>query len=165
MTTSMTPTHGDPLRHGSRPLSDGDHERWLPDPSWPVPPRGWQLWAAAGSTARPGRAGTVDSGPIDDESNSHTRPRIDDTVDVKSEMPYLAVLEDASFTLPTRPSALVDHERVDLLADRPAPHLRALCLSPAVAAPLEASRQAGTLKSVAFAPRPDETALLGLLAP
>ncbi|KRC84340.1 hypothetical protein ASE25_21150 [Terrabacter sp. Root85] len=120
MTTSMTPTHGDPLRHGTRPLSDGDHERWLPDPSWPVPPRGWQLWAAAGSTARPGRAGTVDSGPIDDESNSHTRPRIDDTVDVKSEMPYLAVLEDASFTLPTRPSALVDHERVDLLADRPA---------------------------------------------
>jgi uroporphyrinogen-III synthase len=53
----------------------------------------------------------------------------------------------------------------DLLADRPAPHLRALCLSPAVAAPLEASRQAGTLGSVAFAPRPDETALLGLLAP
>ena len=120
MTTSMTPTHGDPLRHGSRPLSDGDHERWLPDPSWPVPPRGWQLWAAAGSTARPGRAGNIDSGPIDDESNSHPRPRIDDTVDVKSEMPYLAVLEDASFTLPTRPSALVDHGRVDLLADRPA---------------------------------------------
>src|SRR6476661_7111082 len=116
----MTPTHGDPLRHGSRPLSEGDHERWLPDPSWPVPPRGWQLWAAAGSTARPGRAGNIDSRPIDDESNSHPRPRIDDTVDVKSEMPYLAVLEDASFTLPTRPSALVDHGRVDLLADRPA---------------------------------------------
>ncbi|MBW8732161.1 MAG: hypothetical protein JF622_14595 [Terrabacter sp.] len=38
---------------------------------------------------------------------------------MKSEMPYLAVLEDASFTLPVRPSALVDHERVDLLADRP----------------------------------------------
>jgi uroporphyrinogen-III synthase len=53
----------------------------------------------------------------------------------------------------------------DLLADRPAPRLRALCLSPAVAAPLEASRQAGALMSVAFAPRPDETALLGLLAP
>lgn len=53
----------------------------------------------------------------------------------------------------------------DLLADRSAPRLRALCLSPAVAAPLEASRQAGTLMSVAFAPRPDETALLGLLAP
>ena len=120
MTTSMTPTHGDPLRHGSRPLSDGDHERWLPDPSWPVPPRGWQLWAAAGSTARPGRAGNVDSGPIDDESNSHPRPLIDETVDVKSEMPSLAVLEDASFTLPTRPSARVDHQRVDLLADRPA---------------------------------------------
>jgi len=120
VTTSMTPTHGDPLRHGLRPLSDGDHERWLPDPSWPVPPRGWQLWAAAGGAARPGRAAGVDSGPVDDEPSSHTSPRIDDTVDVKSEMPCLAVLEDASFTLPTRPSALVEHERVDLLADRPA---------------------------------------------
>ena len=53
----------------------------------------------------------------------------------------------------------------DLLADRPTPRLRALCLSPAVAAPLEALRQAGTLKSVVFAPRPDESALLRLLAP
>jgi len=119
VTTSMTPTHGDPLRHGSRSVSDGDHERWLPDPSWPVPPRGWQLWAAAGSTARPRRAGNVDSGQIGDESDSHSRPWIDETVDVKSEMPYWAVLEDASFTLPARPSVLVDHERVDLLADRP----------------------------------------------
>jgi len=119
VTTSMTPTHGDPLRHGSRPFSDGDHERWLPDPSWPVPPRGWQLWAAAGSTARPGRGGNVDSGRIGEGPDSHSRAVIDETVDVKSEMPYLAVLEDASFTLPVRPSALVDHERVDLLADRP----------------------------------------------
>ena len=51
-----------------------------------------------------------------------------------------------------------------LLVDHPAPDLRALCLSPAVAASLEAARQAGGLGSVAFAPRPDETALLGLLA-
>jgi uroporphyrinogen-III synthase len=51
-----------------------------------------------------------------------------------------------------------------LLVDRPAPGLRALCLSSAVAAPLETPRQAGGLESVAFAPRPDETALLELLA-
>ena len=43
MTTSMTPTHGD--AGGPRPWAagnpdhDGDAERWLPDPSWPVPPR------------------------------------------------------------------------------------------------------------------------------
>ncbi|CAN5149532.1 uroporphyrinogen-III synthase [soil metagenome] len=51
----------------------------------------------------------------------------------------------------------------DLLALRPAPRLRALCLSPAVAAPLEAMVLAGALASVASAPRPTETALLGLL--
>lgn len=45
---------------------------------------------------------------------------MDHTDDVTSEMPRLADLEEASFTLPTRPSALVDLERVDLLADRPA---------------------------------------------
>ena len=50
-----------------------------------------------------------------------------------------------------------------LLADRPAPDLKALCLSPAVAAPLEALAQAGALRSLASAPRPTETALLGLL--
>ncbi|CAN7189467.1 hypothetical protein LJR027_000381 [Terrabacter sp. LjRoot27] len=120
MTTSMTPTHGDPLRHGSRSVADGDPERWLPDPSWPVPPRGWQLWAAAGSSARPGRAGHVGVRRSGDESEPHTRASMDHTDDVTSEMPRLADLEEASFTLPTRPSALVDLERVDLLADRPA---------------------------------------------
>jgi hypothetical protein len=120
VTTSMTPTHGEPVRHASRRVSDGDHERWLPDPSWPVPPRGWQLWAAAGSAARPGRPARDRPVEIEDGSNSHSGPPIDETVDVMSEMPPLAVLEDASFTLPTRPSARVDHERVDLLADRPA---------------------------------------------
>lgn len=45
----------------------------------------------------------------------------------------------------------------------PAPGLAALCLSPAVAAPLEAAMAAGRLGSVAFAPRPRESALLDLL--
>jgi hypothetical protein len=119
LTTSMTPTHGDPLRHGSRSVCDGDPERWLPDPSWPVPPRGWQLWAAAGSSARPGRAGDVGVVLSEDESMPRVGASMDHTVDVKSDMRHSAVLEDASFTLPARPSALVDHERVDLLADRP----------------------------------------------
>ena len=107
MTTSMTPTHGDP-------------ERWLPDPSWPVPPRGWQLWAAAGSVARAERPEDVGVGRLQDGSEPHAGPRIDHTGDVKSEMPCSAALENASFTLPTRPSAMVDDGRVDLLADRPA---------------------------------------------
>jgi uroporphyrinogen-III synthase len=50
-----------------------------------------------------------------------------------------------------------------VLANHPAPRLRALCLSAAVAVPLVGLAQAGTLGSVAFAPRPDETALLDLL--
>ncbi|WP_162260165.1 hypothetical protein [Terrabacter sp. Root181] len=104
---SMTPTHGDP-------------ERWLPDPSWPVPPRGWQLWAAAGSVARAERPDDVGVGHLQDGSEPHAGPRIDHTGDVKSEMPCSAALENASFTLPTRPSAMVDDGRVDLLADRPA---------------------------------------------
>jgi uroporphyrinogen-III synthase len=53
----------------------------------------------------------------------------------------------------------------DVLARHPAPDLKALCLSAAVAAPLEALGQAGSLGHVAFAPRPDETALLDLLTP
>jgi uroporphyrinogen-III synthase len=53
----------------------------------------------------------------------------------------------------------------EVLANRPAPGLRALCLSAAVAAPLETIGQAGALASVAFAPRPTETALLEMLAP
>ena len=51
----------------------------------------------------------------------------------------------------------------ELLAQRPAPGLRILCLSRAVAAPLETLSQAGALGPVAFAPRPDESALLDLL--
>ena len=51
----------------------------------------------------------------------------------------------------------------ELLENRPAPGLRALCLSAAVAEPLVALVQAGGLASVAFAPHPTETALLDLL--
>ncbi|MET3664106.1 uroporphyrinogen-III synthase [Caulobacter sp. 1776] len=47
-----------------------------------------------------------------------------------------------------------------ILGRRRAPGLRALCLSEAVAAPLSGLKELG---SVAFAPRPDESALLALL--
>ncbi|MBI1685975.1 uroporphyrinogen-III synthase [Caulobacter hibisci] len=50
-----------------------------------------------------------------------------------------------------------------LLESRPAPGLRAFCLSPAVAAPLAELADAGKLGPVAAAPRPHETALLDLL--
>ena len=49
------------------------------------------------------------------------------------------------------------------LAAAPAPGLRALCLSPAVAEPLAAAQRAGLVGSVTFAPRPRESALLDLL--
>ncbi|KQV62265.1 MULTISPECIES: uroporphyrinogen-III synthase [unclassified Caulobacter] len=48
-----------------------------------------------------------------------------------------------------------------ILRERPAPGLRALCLSEAVAAPLVGLKELG---SVAFAPRPDESALLDMLS-
>ncbi len=48
-----------------------------------------------------------------------------------------------------------------ILREKPAPALRALCLSEAVAAPLRGLVEP---RSVAFAPRPDESALLELLA-
>ncbi len=52
-----------------------------------------------------------------------------------------------------------------VLEVRPAPALRALCLSPAVAAPLAGLVAAGRLGAVAAAPRPRETALFDLLVP
>lgn len=128
----MTPPHGDPPR-------DGDADRWLPDPSWPVPPRGWQLWAAAGAASGPvgltsadrgGPAGATEGQSLEGleshrshRSHVHTEASMHHTDDVLSEMPRLSALEDASFTLPTRPTALVgeawfEQERVDLLADR-----------------------------------------------
>lgn len=50
-----------------------------------------------------------------------------------------------------------------VLKARPAPSLRALCLSPAVAKALGTADQDGLLASVACAPHPTETALLDLL--
>ena len=111
MTTSMTPV-------------SGDAERWLPDPSWPVPPRGWQLWAAAGPAAR-------SQGAPSDGLDVRAQPEMPHTDGVLSEIDRFAAFEDASFTLPTRPSLLVDRPagqpvRVDLLAEsrsvRRAPH-------------------------------------------
>ena len=55
------------------------------------------------------------------------------------------------------------HKLAQVLERRPAPSLRALCLSPAVAAPLTPLVEAGALGSVAAAPHPSETALLDLL--
>jgi uroporphyrinogen-III synthase len=49
------------------------------------------------------------------------------------------------------------------LERRPAPHLRALCLSSAVARPLGMALQTGQLAWVTSAPHPNETALLDLL--
>ncbi|MBO9709912.1 MAG: uroporphyrinogen-III synthase [Caulobacter sp.] len=51
------------------------------------------------------------------------------------------------------------------LASHPAPRLAAYGLSSAVAAPLAEAAGQGWIGSVAFAPRPDETALLDLLPP
>ena len=60
-------------------------------------------------------------------------------------------------------SAKASRALAALLAARPAPSLRALCLSPAVAEPLAATAAAGGLGSVASAPRPRESALFELL--
>jgi uroporphyrinogen-III synthase len=73
---------------------------------------------------------------------------------------------EATLALLDRPLTVLLHSpraaRVlaEILRRRPAPALRTLCLSETVAASLEALVERG---SVAFAPRPDETALLSLL--
>jgi uroporphyrinogen-III synthase len=73
---------------------------------------------------------------------------------------------DATLALLDRPLTVLLHSPraarglAEILKRRPAAALRALCLSEAVAAPLDALAERG---SVAFAPRPDETALLSLL--
>ena len=119
MTTPMTPTHGAPMRPG-RPAT-ADVDRWLPDPSWPVPPRGWQLWAAAGAPTRTlrdesSRGGDGGTSGGDNEPGRDAEPRIVHTVPVTSEMSAFAALEEPSFTLPARPGLLAP-EPVDLLAD------------------------------------------------
>ena len=73
---------------------------------------------------------------------------------------------EATLSLLDRPLTVLLHSPraarglAAVLERRPAPALRALCLSPAVAAALEDVVEP---RSVARAPRPDETALLSLL--
>ncbi|WP_343698330.1 uroporphyrinogen-III synthase [Caulobacter sp.] len=71
----------------------------------------------------------------------------------------------AKATLTTATTVLLHSPRAArglaaILAERPAPNLRVLCLSKAVAAPLAGLVEPG---SVAVAPRPDESAMLELL--
>jgi len=73
----------------------------------------------------------------------------------------LTELDDLAAVLLHSPRAA--RALADLLVQRPAPRLRALCLSPAVAAPLGTPEQTGAVGPVTFAPRPTETALLALL--
>jgi uroporphyrinogen-III synthase len=73
----------------------------------------------------------------------------------------LAALDDLHAVLLYSPRAA--RKLAEVLSSRPAPGLRALCLSQAVARPLGAVVQAGALASVASAPHPSETALLDLL--
>ena len=128
MTTSTTPTHGAPLRpqrperfERSERSGSADVDRWLPDPSWPVPPRGWQLWAAAGAptrTLRAERSGDDRGGSASGGGGQgrDVEPPIVHTVPVTSDMSAFDVLEEPSFTLPARPG-LPAPEPVDLLAD------------------------------------------------
>lgn len=73
----------------------------------------------------------------------------------------LAAIEDLEAVLLHSPKAA--RILAGLLCDRPAPRLRALCLSAAAADPLDALARSGALASVAFAPHPTETALLDQL--
>lgn len=73
----------------------------------------------------------------------------------------LDVLDDLAAVLLHSPKAA--RALAALLESRSAPGLRALCLSPAVAAPLTDLSADGRLGPVAAAPRPNETALLELL--
>jgi len=86
-----------------------------------------------------------------------------ETVDRDPSPATLAELDDLGAVLLHSPRAA--RGLVRWLAERPAPNLRALCLSAAVARPLETLARAGGLKSVTSAPHPAETALLALLAP
>ena len=73
----------------------------------------------------------------------------------------LAALDGLKAVLLHSPRAA--RKLAEILGKRPAPNLRAFCLSAAVAQPLTALAPTGDLGSVAFAPHPSETALLDLL--
>jgi uroporphyrinogen-III synthase len=84
-----------------------------------------------------------------------------ETVDRDPSPAILAGLDDLEAVLLHSPRAA--RVLVPWLAERPAPHLRALCLSPTVARPLGDLVQARRLGCVTSAPHPNETALLDLL--
>lgn len=91
------------------------------------------------------------------------REAVYETIDRDPSPTTLAELDDLEAVLLHSPRAA--RVLAPWLAERSAPRLRALCLSPTVARPLEALAQAGGLKSVTSAPHPTETALLALLIP
>jgi hypothetical protein len=91
------------------PVGVAGGERLLPDPEWPVPPRGWHLWAAAlpdpGSRRSPSDAASREPGhgEVDVTGDDETRPFVE--------------ADDTAFTLPSRP-AHAPRDRVDLLGGR-----------------------------------------------
>lgn len=89
------------------------------------------------------------------------RMAVYETVERDPEPTTLAQLGTMAAVLLYSPRAAGKLARV--LKARPAPSLRALCLSPSVAGALGTAEQDGRLASVACAPHPTETALLDLL--
>jgi uroporphyrinogen-III synthase len=98
--------------------------------------------------------------PLDRAGLSARRIAVYETLERDPASTTLAALGDLDAVLLHSPRAA--RKLAQILGRRPAPKLRAFCLSAAVAQPLEAGTQAG-LASVAFAPHPSETALLDLL--
>ena len=94
---------------------------------------------------------------------SARRTALYESVDRDPALSTLAALGDLEAVLLHSPRAA--RKLSEVFASHPAPGLRALCLSAAVAARLEGLARMGALGSVAFAPRPTETALLELLTP
>ncbi|MFT4252280.1 MAG: uroporphyrinogen-III synthase [Caulobacter sp.] len=85
-----------------------------------------------------------------------------ETIERAPDAATLNALDDLAAVLVHSPKAA--RILAAVLTRHPAPALRALCLSPAVAAPLADLSADGRLGPVAAAPRPSETALLDLLA-
>ena len=92
---------------------------------------------------------------------SARRLAVYETVDRDPSPSTLAGLDDLEAVLLHSPRAA--RALSGWLAERPAPGLRALCLSAAVAAPLGPRVRTGRLGCVTSAPHPTETALLDLL--
>jgi uroporphyrinogen-III synthase len=109
----------------------------------------------SGAGRRPGLA------PSRGRRLSARRLAVYETVDRDPSPATLAGLDSLEAVLLHSPRAARSLAR--WLAERPAPRLRALCLSAAVARPLGTLAQARGLGCVTSAPHPDETALLDLL--